>query len=130
MLKDIDNKILTMLFLAMLVIIGCKPIAKLIPDESINEEEKIISQIKEDKIPTLQPLLPSKDLINKNNSIDKRELNPTILQRALSIIDVEISLKNNNQKEILRRGNGVIINKDPLLAVSYTHLTLPTTPYV
>ena len=26
-----------------------------------NEEEEIISQIKEDKIPTLQPLLPSKD---------------------------------------------------------------------
>ena len=117
MLKDIDNKILTMLFLSMLIIIGCKPIAKLIPDESINEEEEIISQIKQDKIPTLQPLLPSKDFINKNNSIDNGELNPSILQRALSIIYVEINLKNKNQEEILRRGNGVLINKDPLIVI-------------
>ncbi len=116
MFKKLHNKKLTILSLSILIIISCKPIAKLIPNESINEEEKIISQIKQDKIPVMQPLLPSKDLM-KNNSLEQQELNPSILQRALSIVDVEINLIDNDNKEIIRNGNGVIINKDPLLIV-------------
>ena len=110
MFKKLHNKKLTILSLSILIFISCKPIAKLIPNESINEEEKIISQIKQDKIPVMQPLLPSKDLI-KNNSLEQQELNPSILQRALSIVDVEINLIDSDNKEIIRNGNGVIIKK-------------------
>ena len=116
MLKNINIKKITILSLFILIIIGCKPIAKLIPDETINEEEKIISEIKQNKIPVMQPLLPSKDFI-ANSSLDQQELSPSILERALSIVLVEINLKDKDQKEILRKGNGVIINKDPFIVI-------------
>ena len=116
MLKNINKKKLAILPLCIFIIAGCKPIAKLIPDESINEEQKIISQIKKDKIPVMQPLLPSKDLVN-NNTLDQIKLNPSILERALSVVSVEVSLKDKDKKEILRKGNGVIIDKDPLIII-------------
>ena len=66
---------------------------------------------------SIQPLLLSKiNVINNAYDKDLLKRKKIILYRQIKELEMEFDIGN--------------LNKDDFLSVSYTHLTLPTTPYV
>ena len=87
----------------------------------------IQGRIKNFSIPQSQPLLPMFEaIVNAFHAIDERKEADKDYKDPCITIEIE----RENQLSLLEGEENNPIQSISVFAVSYTHLTLPTTPYV
>ncbi|MDG1989858.1 MAG: hypothetical protein P8J51_01090 [Dehalococcoidia bacterium] len=104
---------------------SCKAIGTAIPDKKINTEDAIKEKIQREKIPIGKPIIPSKNFTKNIQNNENLAMNQSILEKSLSIVLVKVTLIDENNKLIVREGNGVIVNqKELIITVSKSLINL------